>query len=240
MLQPLFSRFLDIIFPPQCLSCEEMVGTHGTLCQPCWQQISFISPPYCHACGLPFEYSIGEGTLCGDCLHSLPPFTHARSALTYDEHSRGLILKLKYADQTHLASIYGPWLARCGKELLEQADLIVPVPLHYWRFITRRYNQSALLATSLHKQTGLPVIPDALLRKRPTKPQAGLTRKQRQDNVRGAFEVHKRWKDSIKGKHIVLVDDVMTTSATVNGCTKALLNAGAADVYVLTLARALD
>jgi ComF family protein len=240
MLKPALTHVLDIIFPPQCLNCDELVPTHGTLCQPCWQQISFISPPFCDACGLPFEYAMGKGTLCGECLHTLPAYTHARSAIIYDEHSRGLILKLKYADQTHLASVYGPWLARCGKELLADTELMIPVPLHYWRFITRRYNQSALLADSLHAQTGLPVIADALLRKRPTKPQTGLTKKQRRENVRGAFHVNPRWKDTITGKRIMLIDDVMTTSATIHQCSKALLAGGAARVYVLTLARAAN
>lgn len=237
-MKPLLTKALDVIFPPQCLKCDTQVDRYGTLCQPCWQQVSFISAPFCHACGLPFEYAIGDGALCGDCIHELPPFAQARSAIRYDEHGKSLVLKLKYADQTQLARIYGPWLARCGQELLQNADVIVPVPLHYWRFVGRRYNQSALLADSVKQCTGLPVIHDALHRTRPTKPQAGLTRKQRLDNVKGAFEINTRWQDEIKGKSVVLIDDVMTTYATARHCAKALLDAGATRVDVLTLARA--
>lgn len=240
MIKPVINRCLDILFPPQCLSCDQLVGTHGTLCQPCWQHIQFITAPFCNACGLPFEYSIGDDMLCGECIHELPVFAKARSAIRYDDYSRGLVLKLKYADQTQLASVYGPWLARAGKELLDESDLIVPVPLHYWRFITRRYNQSALLADSLHQHTSIPLIADALLRKRPTKPQTGLSKKQRRDNVRGAFHINPRWQDAIKGKHIVLIDDVLTTAATVSVCAKTLIDNGALRVHVLTLARAIQ
>lgn len=233
------THVLDVIFPPQCLKCDTLVPTYGTLCQPCWQQVAFITPPFCHACGLPFEYALGDGALCGDCIHDLPPFTQARSAIRYDKHGKGLVLKLKYGDQTQLAAIYGPWLARCGQELLADADMIVPVPLHYWRFVSRRYNQSALLADSLKKQSAIPVIHDALTRTRPTKPQAGLTRRQRLNNVRGAFAINPRRQEAIKGQNIVLVDDVMTTSATASHCARALLAAGAQRVSVLTLARAV-
>ena len=239
MLKPLLNRLLDIVFPPQCVSCDTLVGAYGTLCQPCWQRIGFITPPMCHACGLPFEYELGQQALCGECLHNLPPYAKARAAVRYDEHSRALVLQLKYADQTQLASVYAPWLARAGRELIEHSEVIVPVPLHYWRFIGRRYNQSALLAYALSTHCELPVLPDALQRTRATKAQAGLTRRQRQDNVRGAFNVHARHLPAIKGKHVLLVDDVMTTSATAAQCTKALLAAGALQVQVLTLARKL-
>ena len=230
MLKPLLTRLLDIVFPPQCVSCDTLVGAYGTLCQPCWQRIGFITPPVCHACGLPFEYELGEQALCGQCLHELPTYARARAAVRYDEHSRALVLQLKYADQTQLATVYAPWLARAGRE---------PVPLHYWRFIGRRYNQSALLAYALSTYCNLPVLPDALQRTRATKAQAGLTRRQRQDNVRGAFDVTTRHLPAIKGKYVLLVDDVMTTSATATQCTKALLAAGALGVNVLTLARKL-
>ena len=238
MLKPLLTRLLDTVFPPQCLNCDTLVTAYGTLCQPCWQQVAFITPPYCHACGLPFEYTLGHEALCGECIYTLPPFAQARAAIRYDEHSRGMVLKLKYADQTQLAPIYGTWLARAGKELIEQCDILVPVPLHYRRFIGRRYNQSALLAYSLTTHTGLPVIPDALVRKRHTPPQAGLSKKQRNDNVKGAFHAHPKHAAQIKGRSILLIDDVMTTSATAAQCSKALLDAGASRVHVLTLARA--
>lgn len=235
----MLARALDIIFPPQCLICDALVPTHGTLCLECWRGVSFISEPMCHACGLPFEYAIGEGALCGDCLKEAPPYARARAALRYDEASRKLILSLKYHDQTHLAKVYGPWLAKAGKELVLESDALVPVPLYYWRFVNRRYNQSALLAAALAKHCALPVLPDALLRTRHTPPQTGLTRAQRQDNVKGAFCVNPRHAATVKGKNILLIDDVMTTGATLEQCTKSLLKAGANKVNGLTLARAI-
>lgn len=232
-------NLLNLLFPPQCLNCDVRVPEHGTLCLPCWQQVQFISDPMCACCGLPFDYDIGSHALCADCLHTLPPYAHARSAFRYDEHSRRLITSFKYADQTHLANIYGAWLANAGGELLAQTDVIVPVPLHYWRFVQRRFNQSALLAHALTRKTGIKNLPDALRRSRSTVPQTGLTRKQRESNVKGAFIINPRYADMIKGKNILLIDDVMTTGSTIKQCTKSLLKAGAMQVNVLTLARAI-
>lgn len=211
--------------------------TNGTLCQPCWQQVAFITDPMCSCCGLPFDYKMGEDVQCGECMRERPEYSRARAAFKYDEHSKSLVLKLKYHDQLQLAPIYGAWLAKAGKELVSASDVIVPVPLHYWRFVGRRYNQSAMLAQALAKNTGLTMLPDALVRTRRTPPQAGLTRAQRLDNVKGAFTVHARFAERIKGKTVLLIDDVMTTGATLNQCTKALLKAGAQSVNVLTLAR---
>jgi ComF family protein len=228
---------LNLLFPPQCLNCEVRVPTHGTLCIPCWQQIHFITEPMCHACGLPFDYAIGEGALCGACLHKSPDYTRARSAFRYDEHSRRLITRFKYSDQTQLAKIYGTWLTKAGEELLKQSDAIIPVPLHYFRFLKRRFNQSALLAHTLAKKSGVKCLPNALIRIRKTTPQTGLSSKQREKNVKGAFAINKRYLKQIKGKNILLVDDVMTTGSTINQCTKTLLKSGATQVNVLTLAR---
>lgn len=228
---------LDLLFPPQCLNCHMRVPSHGTLCLSCWNGVKFITDPFCACCGLPFEYSLGDGALCGDCISEHPPFSQARAVFRYDESSRSLITRLKYADQAHLAAIYGTWLAKCGRELAQKSDFIVPVPLHYRRFLVRRYNQSALLAHALHKHSGLAWLPDGLKRNRATSPQPGLTRKQREDNVRGAFTINARHATALKGKSVLLIDDVMTTSATASQCTKELLKGGVSQVYVLTLAR---
>ena len=233
MLSPL----IDLIFPPQCLSCNAVVPAHGTLCLACWGQVKFIADPLCACCGLPFDFALGDGALCGDCLRERPPYSRARAVFRYDEASRQLVTKLKYADQTQLAAVYGGWLAKFGRELVAVSDVIVPVPMAYWRFVGRRYNQAALLALALAKQSKLPLLPDGLKRIRATQPQPGLTRRQRQDNVRGAFAVSPRTTLKIKGKSALLVDDVMTTSATTSECAKTLLKAGAMSVNVLTLAR---
>ena len=233
----MFANLLDFLFPPQCLSCNAPVAAQGTLCLGCWQQVRFITDPCCQCCGLPFDFALGEQALCGECLRQRPSYARARAVFRYDEHSRALVTKLKYADQTQLAAVYGTWLANFGKELVTASDVIVPVPLHYWRFIGRRYNQSALLAQALHKKSGLPVIPDGLKRLRHTQPQPGLTYRQRQDNVKGAFAAHPKHIHTLKGRSVLLVDDVMTTSATAGECARALLKGGALSVNVLTLAR---
>ncbi len=232
-------KLLDILFPPQCLNCDARVPTHGTLCVNCWQMVGFISDPMCECCGLPFDYDIGVNSLCGECLQERPPYAHARAAFRYDEHSRRLITRFKYSDYTQLAKIYGIWLAKAGGELLGSSDLIIPVPLHYFRFVSRRFNQSAMLAHSLAKKTGIKYLPGALKRTRHTTPQAGLSRSQRVQNVSGAFTLNTRYKLLIKGKNILLIDDVMTTGSTIEQCTKVLLKNGAMQVNVLTLARAI-
>ena len=230
-------NLLNLLFPPHCLVCNQPVTQHGTLCLSCWNGVRFITDPYCACCGHPFDYAQGKDALCGNCIRERPHYSRARSAFRYDEHSRALVTKLKYADQLHLSAVYGKWLANCGQELIGSSDIIVPVPLHYWRFIGRRYNQSALLAYALKKHCGLPVLPDALRRTRATKPQPGLTRKQRKANVKNAFVVAPRLRPLIQHKTILLIDDVMTTSATISECAKTLLDAGAVGVNVLTLAR---
>lgn len=228
---------LNLVFPPQCLVCKTLVPKHGTLCIACWRNISFISDPMCACCGMPFEYAADKNSLCADCLTEHPPYSRARAAFTYNEHSRSLILKLKYQDDSYLAAIYGPWLAKAGAELIAASDLILPVPLHYWRFVSRRYNQSALLARALSKASGKPWLPDGLQRIRATPQQTGLTRAQREDNVRGAFRVHPKHEATLKGRSILLVDDVLTTGSTLRHCTKTLLKSGVSQVNVLTLAR---
>jgi len=188
-------------------------------------------------CGMPFDFALEAGNLCAACLRARPPFSRARAAMRYDEHSSRLIFRLKYQDDTRLAAVFAPWLAGAGRELLQSADALVPVPLHYWRFLGRRYNQAALLARALSRHTGLPLLPDALERVRATAQQTGLSARQRAKNVRGAFRAHPRRAHHIQGKSLVLLDDVFTTGATLRACTRALLAAGAAGVSVLTLAK---
>lgn len=229
-------KLLDLLFPPQCLNCKIRVPEHGTLCVSCWQQIRFISDPLCACCGVPFDYDIGNGALCAGCINKTPPYSKARAIFCYDEHSNKLITSLKYADQTQLAKVYGKWLVR-AEDIIADSDIIIPVPMHYLRFVKRRFNQSALISLYLSKNIKIKTIPDAIKRIRKTKPQAGLTRSQRDKNVKNVFIIEKKYLPIIKGKNILLIDDVMTTGATINQCTKILLKAGAKRVNVLTLAR---
>ncbi len=189
----------------------------------------------CGACGFPFDFDLGAGALCGECARRLPPFHRARAVLRYDDGSRDLVIAFKHRDRTDAAPAYGAWMARAGAELLEDADLLVPVPLHRMRLIQRRFNQSALLAHALAARSGVACAPDALIRTRPTPSQGQFSRAARFRNVQGAFKVRRA--GDIGGRRIVLVDDVLTTGATASACARTLLRAGADSVDVLTLAR---
>lgn len=230
---------LDTVLPPRCLSCRAEVAAPGTLCHACWQTLAFLGPPHCAGCGLPFPFDPGPGTRCADCLRDPPPWGRARAVLRYDDASRGLAVPFKHADRTDMAPALGAWLARAGAELLADADVLVPVPLHRFRLIARRYNQAALLALAAGKAAGVAVVPDALVRTRNTPSQGRLKPGERAKNVRGAFAVRPGRVEAIAGRRVVLVDDVLTTGATAEACTRALARAGAAAVDVLTLARVI-
>jgi len=232
---------LDALLPPRCLACGGAVDAQGALCAACWQGISFLGAPCCARCGLPFPYEAGAGVECADCVAHPPPFDRARAVFAYDDHSRRLILAFKHADHLHGVPAFGQWLARSGAELLAEADLVAPVPLHWTRLFRRRFNQSALLAQAAVAACRGPMAPAfapaLLIRRRRTRSQGHLTRLQRAENVRGAFAVKPG--AALAGKRVLLVDDVFTTGATIEACARVLKRAGAARVDVLTLARAM-
>jgi ComF family protein len=230
-------RGLDAVLPPLCLACGAVVAEPGTLCSECWGRMGFLAPPHCHACGHPFDYDPGGQALCGPCLAKPPPWRRARAVLRYDDASKPLILRLKHGDRLEGAPAYARWLARAGADLLAEADLIVPVPLHRWRLLARRYNQAAVLAQALGRVSGVAVLPDALERVRRTVSQGHMDREQRRRNVRGAFAVAEKYRRRLEGRQVLVLDDVLTTGATVGECTRVLLAGGAAAVDVLTLGR---
>lgn len=230
---------LTAILPPRCLKCGSVVDSTGALCAACWVKLSFIDPPYCACCGFPFEFHQGDGALCGACMREAPDFARARSVLRYDEASKELILRFKHADRTESVPAFAAWLKRAGGDLTAEADLVAPVPLHWTRLLARRYNQAALLSRGLAKLTGKPAVQDLLVRRRRTPSQGGLGAVARESNVAGAFVLHPRHKARIKGRRVLLVDDVYTTGATVGACTRVLRRAGASAVDVLTLARVI-
>lgn len=231
------TRILDWVLPPTCAGCGEVLEQSHTLCSACWGQLTFIAGPCCEACGHPFPHETPEQTLCGVCMQQRPPFERARAALYYDEASKAFILGLKHADKTEAAHLLAKWLAQAGAVLWADADVIVPVPLHWTRLFRRRYNQSALLSHALGRIVEKPVDVDALVRHKKTPSQGHLGIKARARNVAGAFRVPLKCKARIKDQRIVLVDDVYTTGATLKACAKVLLRAGAARVDVVTLAR---
>jgi ComF family protein len=229
---------LDLILPPRCLRCGIAVEGPARVCAECWRSLTFLGPPQCRLCGYPLPHAVPAAPLCGECTRNEPVYDRARAALRYDDGARRLILAFKHADRTDTAPAFGAWLARAGAELLIDADLIAPVPLHRFRLLKRGYNQAAILAHALAEEAGLPLIPDLLQRRRATASQQGLSGRARLANVTaGAFRVHPWQRQRLRDRRVVLIDDVLTTGATVGACARVLRRAGASRVDVLTLAR---
>ncbi len=230
----------DIILPPICISCKSATHQHETLCPECWYQINFIVPPICDILGIPMPYSIGETTISAAAIAYPPIFNQARSVAHYDGPMKSMIHALKYGDHHEGLKLFGRWMAFSGKDILSETSLLIPVPLSRTRLWSRRFNQSALLAGEVGTYCKIPVDYLSMKRVKHTKAQVGLTRKQRKTNVSAAFKIPKSRYPNIHGKNIVLIDDVLTTGATIHACTKALLKAKANKVDVLTLARVVD
>jgi ComF family protein len=229
------ARLLDMLLPPRCAGCGAGVAETGALCPDCWSAIEFLAPPACQRCAYPFEYEVAGLTLCAACSTRPPVFDRACAVLRYDAGSRNMLLAFKHADRTDLAPIFGRWLVRAGAELLAEADLVAPVPLHWTRLWARRYNQAALLGRWAAAEANRPFRPDLLIRRKRTAPQ-NAGRAARARNVAGAFSVPTRLRQDVEGRRVLLVDDVRTTGATLDACARALKAVGAAGVDVLTLA----
>ena len=230
-------QLFDVILPPRCKKCGALVVEDDGLCSDCWASVTLLGPPCCASCGLPFDYDVGPGALCGACMAVPPSFDVARSALVYDDVSREMILRFKYGSDEALCRLFARWMVSAGADLFAAQSIIVPVPLHPWRRIRRRFNQSALLATEIARLTGLPHDPLSLVRVKRTPSQGGLGRKARKLNVRGAFAVRPDRRERIAGRRIILIDDVWTSGATAEACIRACRRAGAGSVSLLTLAR---
>jgi ComF family protein len=230
---------LDIALPTLCVSCREPVDGEG-VCAECWTKLSFIAPPFCPRLGIPFVYDPGPELLSMEAIANPPAYQRARAAVRYDDVARTLVHALKYQDRTDLAPTMGRWMARAGQELLADADILVPVPLHWRRGWSRRFNQSGALARVISRESGVKVASEVLRRVRATEQQIGLSRAQRASNVQGAFKVAAERNADIAGRRVVLIDDVLTSGATTDACARALLRAKAARVDVLVFARVVD
>lgn len=231
---------LDTLYPARCLGCGDVVDSDYGLCGPCWRDTAFIGGLICDCCGTPLPGNAsdqGQRLRCDQCMKEPPPWTQGRAALIYGDTGRKLVLALKHGDRQEIAQPAGLWMANAVRDVVAEEALILPVPLHWQRMIKRRYNQSALLAKALAARLGLPWAPDVLQRVRPTPSLDGLNRVQRADVLADAIRVHPRRRHRIAARPVVLVDDVMTSGATLAACTRACLEAGAGPVKVVTLAR---
>lgn len=237
MLQSL----IHAIYPPQCVMCDARTTDDFGLCGPCWAETPFIDGLCCDGCGMPLPGSDvdDQGVLCDDCMTIPRPWSQGRAALGYSGKARRLVLSLKHSDRTDLARAAGPWLARAAKPIIRPDTLIVPIPLHRFRLLRRKYNQAAILAGQVAQTLQLEFLAEGLIRPNRTAPLGGFNRDERFATMQGAITAHPKHADTLKGRHIVLVDDVMTSGATFAAATEACLAAGADNVCVLALARVL-
>lgn len=229
------AALVDLIWPPRSLLSDRLVDRPGMIEAEAWSKLRFLAAPWCAACGFPFEIAVEAGALCGACAADQPKFGMARAPLAYDDAARALVLELKHGGRRDGLPTFAAWMAQAGAELIAQADVIAPVPLHWRRLASRRFNQSAWLAQALARQTGKPLQVNALIRARAGRSQAGANASLRRRNVAGAFKAHTGAR--LAGRTLLLIDDVFTTGATAEACARAALKAGAARVHVLTLAR---
>jgi ComF family protein len=228
---------LDLVYPPVCLACAQPTGVAGALCAPCWTGLRFITPPVCERTGVPLPFATGAGMLSPEAIAHPPVYRRARAAARYDGAAPTLVHLMKYGDRPDHAALLSAWMHQAGAELLGDADVIVPVPLHRTRLWRRRFNQAALLARALGRRSGVPVDLDGFVRVKPTRSQVGLSRTERAGNIQGAFRVAPAAAERFRGRRVLVVDDVLTTGATANAAARVLLRGGAATVDVLVFAR---
>jgi ComF family protein len=230
-------RLADIILPPRCLGCRETTASHASLCVACWQNLALIERPYCERLGIPFVYDHGEGMVSAQAIADPPAYGKARAAARYEGVAIELVHHLKYGDRVDIAPFMARLMTQAGRDILEGADMLIPVPLHRLRLWRRRFNQAALLAREVSRSSGIAYEPLLLARQKRTAHQVGLSRKERARNVQGAFTVPQANRPAIKGKRIVIVDDVLTSGATGEAAARTLLRVGAGSVDILVFAR---
>ena len=226
----------DLIVPPCCSVCRARIGAHHLLCPACWRDVNFIRPPLCDVLGIRLPFDAGERTVSAAAVAHPPAYDRARAVGHFSGSMRTLVHQFKYADRHDARTLFGRWLVEAGRDLQPGIDVVVPVPLSRLRLLLRHFNQAAVLAREVSRQTGVPMDPLLLRRTRWTRSQVGMTRDQRRRNIAGAFSVPRHRRAWLKGRSILLIDDVVTTGATVEACARTLKRAGAARVDVLALA----
>lgn len=232
--RPLVQAVIDFLLPPQCALCREIIKQPYTICSDCWPKLKFISSPKCSICCVPLE-NVDHDMPCADCLKFPPVFSSAYAPLVYNDSVKKLVLRYKNYDGLHLGPMFLQWMQRF---IPEDIHIIVPVPLHWWRFFTRQYNQANELGKLVAKHTNVEIHPNLLKRKKATSSQGHKSKSLRYENLKDAFIV-KDIKKILKKANVLLIDDVLTSGATANACAQALLDAGATKVDVLVIARAV-
>ena len=235
----LWRGVIDGIYPPSCAGCARQTANPGALCGACWNSIKFIAKPYCEVYGTPFSTELGEGLISARAIADPPPYARSRAAVAYQGLALRFVHGLKFQDRQNDAEWMAGWMAQVAPDLITEADVIIPVPLHWQRMVSRRFNQSALLAQKLARSADKPFAPLALKRIKPTITQRGLTAKAREANVKRAFVVPDTHAIQVRGRRVLLIDDVITTGSTVAAATQALIKAGATNVDVLAFAMVL-
>lgn len=230
----LLSNIINYIFPLRCLSCSEMIDSHGDFCPTCWSKIDFIVKPYCIICGFKLDLSILDQMHCGKCIQQNPSYHMARSLLKFNEHGKKILHSFKYHDKTIYAETFAKLLYKRYYNEIQAVDFIVPVPMNRFKRLLRMYNPALILAQEISKQASKKTIPDMLIKSRWTKSQTALSKIEREKNLANSLIINKKYK--LQGSKILLVDDVRTTGSTINKCSMILKNAGANDVYVVTVA----
>jgi len=228
---------LDYALPPRCASCGAIVSQPGTFCTDCWASITFLGEPMCACCGDDLPAAMGVGALCGACLATPPPYARVRAVLRYGDVGRAVAHRLKYGRRLSLARVMAMHMARLIPEDMSAHALLVPVPLHRWRIWSRGFNQAALIARHLGKRTDIPIEVDLLRRTRHTPPLHSLNMRERARTVSGAFALAPDAGERLKGRTVILIDDIWTTGATATACARLLRKAGAERVEILCWAR---
>ena len=231
------SHVPELLVPSTCLTCDKFVDVQGGCCPQCWSQLRFVTKPLCPIMGSPFSIDMGDDFLSAEAIANPPPFDKLRTVLVYDDLARKLVSSIKYSDRADLLRWVANWMNVAGREIIDEVDAIIPVPLHSTRLRQRRFNQAGELAKILAKLNGKEFLPGCIIRKKPTRQQVGLNESERARNVSGAFIVSDEMKIHLKGKRVLLIDDVYTTGATAKAATRALKRVGSAHINVLVFAK---